>query len=37
MYVTGTVVRRCIMDDEWDESVDCFREETGMLLNQVMN
>ena len=32
----GTVSRRCIIDDEWDETVNCFREQTGILLDKVV-
>ena len=35
-YVVATVSRRCIRDDEWDEAVNCFREQTGILLDKVM-
>ena len=36
LCVTGTISRRCIMDDLWVELFECFREETRMLFNQVM-
>ena len=35
-YVTGTVSRRCIIDNDWDEIVNCFREQTGILRDRVM-
>ena len=35
--VTGTVWRRCIRNDVWEEFFGCFREEIGMLLEQVIN
>ena len=35
-YVIGNVSRRCIIDDEWDETFNCFREQTGILLDKVM-
>ena len=34
-HVTGIVRRRCIMDDLWEEFIECFREETSMLFDQV--
>ena len=34
-YVTGIVWRRCIIDNLWEEFIECFREETKMLFNQV--
>ena len=37
MYcITGIIRRRCIIDDMWEEFFECFREETGMLLDQVI-
>ena len=36
VYVTGTVSRRCIIEDQWHESINCFRKETGILLTKVM-
>ena len=32
----GIVCRRCIRDDEWEEYFGCFREETEILLDQVI-
>ena len=34
--VIGTVRRRCIGSDQWEEFFDCFREETRKLLDQVI-
>ena len=34
--VTGSVRRRCILDGLWEEFVECFREETRMLFDQVI-
>ena len=31
----GTIRRRCIGSDQWEEYFECFREETRMLLDQV--
>ena len=36
-YVTGNVSRRCIMDDLWEEYINCTREEIEMLVHQVMS
>ena len=33
--ITGNVRRRCIMDELWEEFIECFREETRMLFDQV--
>ena len=33
----GTVRRRCIREDLWEEFFECFREETQMLFNQVIS
>jgi len=32
----GTVRRRCTNGDLWEEFIDCSREETGELFNQVI-
>lgn len=34
-YIVGTVRRRCVRDDQWEEFFECFKEETAMLLHQV--
>ena len=34
-YIVGTVRRRCLGDDQWEEFFECFKEETAMLLHQV--
>ena len=36
MLHVGTVRRRCIRDHLWEEFFDCFRQETKMLLDQVI-
>ena len=36
LHVTGIVRRRCIIDNLWEEFVECFREETSMLFDQVI-
>ena len=35
-YITGSVRRRCIIDDLWEEFIECFREETRILFDQVI-
>lgn len=35
-YITGNVSRRCIKDDTWDETINCFRQQTGILREKVM-
>ena len=35
MPCTGNVSRRCIMDDLWEEYINCTREEIEMLVHQV--
>ena len=34
--VIGTVRRRCIGSDQWEEFFECFREEIRILLDQVI-
>ena len=35
MCTIGNVRRRCIMDNIWEEYIECFREETRILFDQV--
>ena len=34
--VTGIVHRRCIIDDFWEEFIECFRDDTRILFDQVI-
>ena len=34
--MVGIVSRRCTGDNKWEETISCFNEETGNLLNQVV-
>ena len=34
--VIGAVNRRCMGDNQWDESIECFIDETKMLFDQVI-
>ena len=35
-YITGSIRRRCIIDDLWEEFIEWFREETRILFDQVI-
>ena len=36
LHVIGIVRRRCIIGDQWEEFIECFREDTSMLFDQVI-
>ena len=36
VHDTGTIRRRCVIDDTWEEFFECFREENRRLLDQVI-
>ena len=35
LFVIGVVRRRCIRNGQWDEFIECFKEETKLLFDQV--
>ena len=36
IHATGIVRRICTMDYLWEEFIECFREDTSMLFDQVI-
>ena len=36
MSYVGVVHRRYVGDNQWDESIECFRDETKMFFDQVV-
>ena len=35
-YVIGTVSRKCIGSDQWEEFLDCFSKKIKILLDEVI-